>query len=118
MSDWLALLFLSNLVWIMVHELDAIYQGEWRFFNIPFQLEDDLAYRVFTILHVPLFIMLIWAIPSQAFQIGFDIFVIGHAMVHWLLRNHPLITFNNWFSRLLIFAPVVTSIIHLIFMIR
>lgn len=117
MANWMALLFLNNLAWLMAHELDAIYQGEWRFFNIPFQLDDDIAYRLFTLLHVPLFILLIWAIPSKAFQIGFDIFVIGHALVHWLLRNHPKITFNAWFSRVLIFAPFITSIIHLIFVI-
>lgn len=114
----MTLLFLSNLAWLMAHELDAIYQGEWRFFNIPFQLRDEIAYRIFTLLHVPMFIALIWAISSEAFQIGFDIFIIGHAIVHWLLRNHPKVTFNSYFSRVLIFTPVITSIIHLVFMIR
>lgn len=102
----------------MAHELDAIYQGEWRFFNIPFQLADSTAYRIFTVIHVPLFILILWAMPSEKFQIGFDIFIIGHALPHWVLRNHPELHFNNWFSRILIFVPVISSIIHLIVMIN
>ena len=107
------LIFLFNLACILTHELDAIQQEEWRFFNMPFQLEDDTAYRLFTILHVPLFIALLWAIPSQNFQISFDIFVIAHAIVHWILRNHRYVNFNNTLSSFLIFAPVPTAILHL-----
>jgi hypothetical protein len=80
---------------------------------MPFSLDDESAYRIFTILHVPLFIAIMWAIPSQSFQIGFDCFLIAHAIVHWLLRNHRFVNFNNRFSRLLINAPVPTSIVHL-----
>lgn len=110
----MTLIFLVNIAWIMAHELDAIRQEEWRFFNLPFALEDEFAYRIFTLLHVPLFVGLMFAIPNPVFQIGFNIFVIAHAIVHWLLRHHPQVNFDNGFSRLLIFAPVPTSILHLI----
>ncbi len=112
----MALIFLLNIAWIMAHELDAIQQEEWRFFNLPFALDDELAYRIFTILHVPLFIAIMFALDNTAFQIGMNIFLIAHAILHWLLRNHPQVNFNNGFSRLLIFAPVPTAIWHLIWL--
>lgn len=110
------LIFLMNVAWIMAHELDAIRQEEWRFFNLPFALDDELAYRIFTLLHLPLFIGIIFAIPNTTFQIGFNIFVVAHALLHWILRQHPQVNFNNGYSRLLIFAPVPTAILHLVWL--
>lgn len=98
----------------MAHELDAIQQEEWRFFNLPFALDDELAYRIFTLLHVPLFIIMMLMLENLTFQIGFNIFLIAHALLHWILRQHPQVNFDSDLSRLLIFAPVPTAILQLV----
>ena len=115
MDLFVRLLFLTNIAClVMGHELDAIYQKEWRFFTRLITADDELGYRMFVALHVPLLVWVLWQIDSPAFQIGFDLFVWGHAAVHFMLRQHPLVQFNNHFSRAWIFGGVLLSGLHLV----
>ncbi|MEM9950516.1 MAG: DUF6713 family protein [Chloroflexota bacterium] len=109
MIDWLIWL---NLAWLIGHELDAIQQHEWRFFAQPFTIDDDHAYQIFTLLHVPAMVLILWAMALPAFGIGLSVFLIVHALVHFALRNHDLITFDSALSRLMIYAPIPTSIVY------
>lgn len=106
-------LFLTVLSFLFVHELDAIRQHEWRFFFAPVPVRDATAYRLFTGLHAPLFIVILWFFQSPVFQLGMDAFVILHGFVHHLLRNHPLIAFESWFSRLWIYGGAALAALHL-----
>jgi len=67
------LLFFFNLALLITHELDAIQCHEWRMFPFICQLNDELAYRVFTILHVPLLALIFWFLsrPDDRVQYGF-----------------------------------------------
>ena len=114
MATWASLLFILNVTFITIHELDAIYQHEWRVFFGFTTLSDEAAYRLFTALHVPLLMFILWNLQIRPFQIGLDIFLIIHAGLHWFLRNHPLVTFNNWFSRIWIFGGALLGAIHLL----
>ena len=114
MEAWTNLLFILNITFITVHELDAIQQHEWRAFFGFTPLSDEAAYRLFTALHVPLLLFILWNLHSYPFQVGLDIFLIIHAGVHWILRNHPLVTFNNWFSRIWIFGGALLGALHLL----
>ena len=108
------LLFLLGVAFlVMGHELDAIYQKEWRFFFALTGLNDETAFRIFTAFHVPLFVWILLNLNNPIFQIGFDFFLIGHAAVHWLLRRHPKITFNNRFSQFWIWGGAVLGVFHL-----
>lgn len=109
------LIFLTGLCFLVIgHELDAIQQHEWRFFFAKIPVSDQTAYQVFTALHVPLSIWIIWVWQNPSFQFWFDIFLIAHAGVHWLLRNQPLITFNNWFSAVWIYGAAAIGLLHLL----
>ncbi|MEM8858965.1 MAG: DUF6713 family protein [Chloroflexota bacterium] len=111
----LDLIFLTGLCFLIIgHELDAIQNHEWRFFFAKIRIADRTAYQIFTALHVPLAIWIIWIWQNPAFQFWADIFLIAHGVVHWLLRNHPKIKFNNWFSRFWIFGGAILGLIHLI----
>lgn len=115
METLLALLYFSNLgCLLMGHELDAIYQQEWRFFFAKTTINEQTAYRLFTALHIPLFVLILWNLSSSRFQIGVDLFAMIHAAVHWGLRHHPLIHFNNWFSRFWIFGSALLGATHLV----
>ncbi len=113
MTMWTNLLFILNITFLTIHELDAIHQHEWRVFFAFTGLSDEAAYRLFTALHVPLLMFIFWNLQIRPFQIGLDIFLIIHAGLHWILRNHPLVTFNNWFSRIWIFGGALFGAIHL-----
>jgi hypothetical protein len=108
------IVFLINVAWLATHELDAIQQHEWRMFFFLAPFSDTTAYRIFVILHVPLFAFILWNVQSPTFWVAFDIFLIGHAGLHWLLRNHPKLEFKNWFSKLLIFGGIPLGLLHLL----
>ena len=109
------LIFLTGLCFVVIgHELDAIQNREWHVFFAKIPISDKAAYQIFTALHVPLAIWIIWVWQSPSFQFWFDIFLIAHGIVHWLLRNHPLVKFNSWFSHFWIFGGSLLGIIHLL----
>ena len=111
----LDLLFLTGFSFLVIgHELDAIKNHEWRFFFAKVPISDRAAYQIFAALHVPLAIWLIWVWQNQTFQFWFNLFLIAHAGVHWLLRNHPKIKFNDWFSQLWIYGGALIGLTHLI----
>jgi len=108
------LLFLAGIGFLFAHELDAIQQKEWRFFFRPSLFADETGYMLFTALHGPLFVLFFWLWDDATFQFVLDVFLIGHAGVHGLLRGHPLINFDGWFSRLWIYGGAVIGAVHLV----
>ena len=107
-------LFLVNMAWIMTHELDAIQHHEWRILPLTSWMSEVWGYRVFVLAHIPLFAWMMSMIPSREYQIGLDIFLIIHAGLHWLFRNHPRYTFDNRLSQVLIWGGIPLGVLHLI----
>ena len=108
------ILFLTCVAWLFAHELDAIRQHEWRILPLTSWMRDDIAYAVFVLTHIPLFIIIVIALPYIIFQLSVDIFLILHAGLHILFRHNSAYTFNNTLSRLLIFGVVPLVILHLL----
>lgn len=108
------LLFLTVVSFLVAHELDAIRQQEWRFFFAPVAVSDETAYRIFTALHAPMFVIVLWYGESPAFQMGVDVFMIVHWLLHLGLRNHPTIQFESWFSRFWIVGGASLGAFHLL----
>lgn len=108
------ILFVLGIAFLFVHELDAIQKHEWRFFFALLPVSDRTAYCIFTAAHMPLFALIMWNVQSYLFQTGLDLFLIFHASLHWMLRNHPLVKFNDGFSRFWIFGGAVLGILHLV----
>ena len=107
-------LFFAVVSFLFVHELDAIRQGEWRFFFAPVTISDESAYRIFAALHAPIFVVILVSVESSAFQIAIDAFAIVHGLLHFGFRNHPLIAFDSWFSRVWIFGGSLLGVLHLV----
>jgi hypothetical protein len=106
------LLFLLGVTFLMVHELDAIRQGEHRFFLAWLNVSDTVRCQIFMAAHVPLFVLVLANLASSGFQLGMDFFLIGHAVAHTILRDHPHIRFNDTFSRIWIFGGAVLGLAH------
>ncbi len=113
------LLFYIGFALLLTHELDAIQRHEWRIFPITRKLKDEIAYYWFTILHVPLFVFLLWLMchPSENirfwFQISMDVFFIVHMVLHKLLNTHKKYEFVGVFSKAIIFSMGIVGIVHL-----
>ena len=54
------LIFLAGVAFLSAHELDAIRQQEWRVFPITRALDDGGGYRLFVLLHIPLWMLILW----------------------------------------------------------
>jgi len=109
--------FLGAVALLFVHELDAIRCAEWRFFFAPTPLRDETAYRVFTALHAPLFVLVFWGLPSPTFRAVFDGFVVAHGGLHVALRNSPNLAFVGRFSWTWIYGAAALGAVHLLFLI-
>ncbi|MFC5366921.1 DUF6713 family protein [Salinirubrum litoreum] len=107
------LLFLAVVACLLVHELDAIRRREWRFFVASLPVRDETAYRVFTALHAPLLVVVLWSVDAPIAQIGIDSFAVVHGLAHLALRDHPLLDFGSWFSRSWIGGAALLGALHL-----
>ena len=107
------LTYITGLAFLLTHELDAIHRREWRFFFGPISVRDATARATFVGLHAPLFALILWRFDAPGFRTGVSIFLLVHAGLHWALRNHPLVDFNNWFSRTWIYGAALLGGAHL-----
>jgi len=113
------LLFFFLLSLVIVHELDAIRRHEWRMFIILNKMDDERAFQFFSILHIPLLMVIFWLItyPSTivvfGFQIVLDVFLIIHKFLHDSFQKHPNNEFNTKFSKSLINLMAVVGFIQL-----
>ncbi len=112
-------LFWLNLSLLFIHEMDAVYRHEWRLFIFLNRLKDKTAYQIFTILHIPLLIVVFYFLSNPAevnqdyFIIFIDTFLIIHLGLHYLLRNHKNNELNSIFSKSIIQMMAVSGFCHL-----
>lgn len=112
-------LFWLNLSLLFIHEMDAVYRHEWRLFIFLNRLKDETAYQIFTILHIPLLIVVFYFLSNPAevnqdyFIIFIDTFLIVHLGLHYLLRNYKNNELNSIFSKSIIQIMAVSGFCHL-----
>ncbi|MGG1638707.1 DUF6713 family protein [Paenibacillus sp. NRS-1760] len=117
MPDLLLLLFLFNLSLFLLHEMDAIRRSEWKLFFVLQDMDDAKAYKVFTLIHLPLYTIILALLFSQYQTNTFwviDIFLMIHAILHLFFEKHSRNEFKNTFSRLIIYSMGILAAIHLL----
>ncbi len=116
MTNTLFILLISLLV---LHEMDAIRTKEWRMFIILKNVADETAYRIFALIHLPLYFLGLWVMTQGKATTKFglycviDIFLIGHAIIHYIFQNNKNNRFISGFSKILIYSMAILAIIHL-----
>jgi len=121
MPDFLLVLFLFNLSLFLLHEMDAIRRSEWRLFIVLKVMEDSKAYKVFTFLHLFLYVIIFSLLFSEYQIIVFwflDLFFIIHAILHLFFEKHPRNEFKNTFSRAIIYPMGILAVVHFLFLIN
>lgn len=110
------IIFSIELALLFVHEMDAIRKQEWKMFIILKDMEDEKAYRVFMLLHIPLYSAILYLLFSDYVRIGIyitDAFLIIHLLIHFLFRNHSGNKLNNRLSKCIINTAGIIAIAHL-----
>lgn len=111
------LLFLFIFSLLLIHEMDAVRTKEWRMFIILKDMKDETAHRVFTIIHLPLYLCALYALSiggtaSYVLKIIIDAFLIGHAALHYAFRNHSGNGFESGFSKTIIYGAATLAVLH------
>jgi hypothetical protein len=115
MSTLLFWLYLINLVWLILHEMDSAYWKEWVLFRLPGGVGGFLA------IHFPLYVAALYGLVevSRPTVTGLILaLVLGAAGVaafvihtYFLWRGHP--EFNTPASKLILWAWLVMSLAQL-----
>jgi hypothetical protein len=108
--------FFINLSLLLLHEMDAVRRGEWRMFPFLKTLPEERAYRLFTLLHLPLYTLLLWLLGEGAPVPGMaavDLLLVAHAVLHRCCEGHPGNAFRSRFSRSIIYAMAGLALLHL-----
>lgn len=106
--------FLLALVFLLVHELDAVRCREWRFFFARFDVADATGARLFVALHAPALVVVLWWLSSPALQAALAGFAVVHAGLHVWLRDHPRLAFAGPLSWTWILGAAVAGAAHLL----
>lgn len=107
MSDLSIVLFAAVLSLLFLHEMDAVKNAEWKMFAVLKDMDENRAYRVFSLLHLPLYAALLCIILFVSRTIAFyiaDIFLIMHTVLHLLFEKHPQNGLKNAYSRSIIYT--------------
>ncbi len=102
---------------LLLHEMDAIRTKEWKMFIILKDMTDETAYKIFLFAHLPLYFLVIFLIlhnnSNILLPIIIDIFLIGHAIVHFCFRKKENNGFTSLYSKIIIYALGMLAVIHL-----
>lgn len=111
-SVWFGLM----IAFFVTHELDAVKRHEWRVLPLTSWLPDPVAERVFVWAHVPLTLLILWAVAQGADSdpaMAFSGFAVLHVVLHWFFRNHPENEFRGIDAWLPILAAGFFGMLHL-----
>ena len=110
--------FYAGLIFITIHEMDAIRCKEWRIFPGLSLLNDNLGYKIFMLAHIPLYFLIYWQLKNddlrEPFIHGMSIFFIVHVGLHLLLLNNKKNEFKDWISWLFIVGAGVFGLLDLL----
>ncbi|MBA2555756.1 MAG: hypothetical protein H0V12_00155 [Chloroflexi bacterium] len=91
------LIFLAGFSFLLAHEMDAVHRREWHMLPGLSRITDETrAFQWFTAAHVPLYVVLLWAITAsdeaglnERATLWLNGFFVAHAVLHVVLYHPP-----------------------------
>lgn len=89
---------------LIVHEMDAIQKKEWRMFPLLSKLKPETGYTLFSVLHIPLFVFIFWALFDlnrglhNTIIMLLNVFLMIHFSLHLICVRHPQNEFRSTYS--------------------
>ncbi len=112
-------LFALTFALLISHELDAMIREEWRLLPGFGSLDAGPAADVFNLVHVPLFTMIVMGVMSprpyiqRMTSVAVEVFVIGHALAHAVLRRTAEYNFEAPVETITVYGAAALAAVHL-----
>lgn len=111
-------IFILMLSLLVIHEMDAIRSKEWKMFIVLKDMADEKAYRIFTLIHLPLYFAVIFLMAQRGEPVALyyitNILLICHTCVHYGFKKHTNNGFISVFSNTIIYSMGILAVIHII----
>jgi len=113
------IIFYIGLSLLFVHEMDAVHRNEWKMFRYLSTLKPKTGYAIFSLLHVPFFILIFWGLFSanQGFRndliMVLNLFFIIHFFLHLVFIRHHNNEFRSVFSWFIISGMFLMGMFNL-----
>ena len=114
------IIFYLGMGTLFTHELDAMFNHEWRILPLTSWLPEETAMLLFLFFHIPLFAGLIALVASKndkvrfRSKIGISAFLLIHAALHAFFGGNPAYEFSSISSTILIYGGALLGAIHLV----
>ncbi len=109
-------LFVVLISLFLLHEMDAVRVREWKMFIFLKDLKEETAYFVFSIMHLPLYFIILFFLfkvrENNTFIIIFDALMVTHTIVHICFRKHADNGFHPFYSKAIIYMMGILAVIH------
>lgn len=112
--------FITSITLLILHEMDAIKAKEWRMFIILKDMNEEIAYKVFSIIHFPLYFVILFLMlqfkqsTNSLFFIIIDILLILHTFIHLGFRKNKSNGFSSMYSKILMYLLGLSALINLL----
>ncbi len=113
-------LFILTISLLILHEMDAIRRKEWKLFVVLKDMKEEPGYLVFSLLHLPLCIIILYFIMNSSgqyyhvFTLAINGFLIFHGGIHLLFRTKTGNEFKGVYSYTIIFLMSIFAGLQLI----
>ena len=120
MKSLIVIITSLNVMFLIMHEYDAFYRGEWKMFKFINKLKDSTQFLIFFYLHIPITLLCLYyfwtTINFNNFLLWIiiNIFSILHLIIHLIARMWNSNVFKSINSFFIIAGSAITGLINLI----
>jgi hypothetical protein len=120
MKTFLILSGSMTVIFMLMHEFDACYEGEWKMFKFLRVFKEQTQYLIFLYIHIPLCIGAFYYLWCVFQMINLPIWIVVNAIsvvhfsVHFFAKRWKSNVFTSFSSFLFITGAAVTGIVNLL----
>jgi hypothetical protein len=123
MESLIVFTYYTNLSLLLLHEMDAVRRREWNMMFAVNKLADESAYIVFSVLHLPLYVMMFYLVCGfngawgTTMMWALSVFFVLHGVVHKAFRAHASNEFRGVYSNLIIYSMSAIGLLQMVLLI-
>jgi len=103
-----SLLYYLGIALLCTHEMDAVMHAEWRLLYVLRDMNEEIAYPVFLVVHIPAFFLFFWLghHPNRRWQAVFRSLATGFLILHALIHTYNADSPANQFAGVLSYSLI------------